>query len=146
MAKYVYPFFKAQDGVKRPWVPVRITNLKSGSHIDLMALLDTGADKCVFPKLVADSCGVGLKRDSIRQEDMQGIADNPIPTWIHPFRIDLLAPDRKGVLYKTKDTEVGCVEHDKMPPILGFANFMVYFKITFNYQSKKIIIDDQPGV
>lgn len=109
-----------------------------------MALLDTGADHCVFPKWVADQLGLDLKLGI--SEVMQGLAENKIEVWKHSFRIELKSPDRKNVIWRGKDTIVGCVEHENIPPILGFSNFMSHFKVTFNHATKKILIDDHPKV
>jgi len=48
MPVHIYPFYKVSDEIKRPWIPVRIVNNKTGDYTDTMALLDTGADHCVF--------------------------------------------------------------------------------------------------
>ena len=147
MAQYVYPFFKAADEIHRPWIPVRIINpLIKGTSVDMMALLDTGADHCVFPKFVADQLNIDLKGAALSSEVMQGLAENKIEVWKHPFKIELQSPDRKQIIWKGGETIVGCVDHDNIPPILGFSNFMTSFKITFNHATKKIIIDDHPKV
>jgi predicted aspartyl protease len=144
MPTHVYPFFKCADNVGRPWIPIFIINPTTNQKIGIMALLDTGADHCVFPKTVADQLGLDLKTGV--NEVMQGLAEQKIEVWKHPFKLELQSPDRKSVIWKGKDTIVGCVEHDNIPPILGFSNFMAYFKITFNHATKRILIDDKPSV
>jgi hypothetical protein len=145
MSVYIYPFYKISDDIYRPWVPVRIINLSGdGGFIDTMALLDTGADHCVFPKFVAGN--IDLKGTALSSELMQGLQDQKIEVWKHNFRIELKSPDRKQIIWKSKDMIVGCVDHDNIPAILGFSNFMCHFKITFNHATKKIIIDDHPKV
>ncbi len=111
-----------------------------------MGLLDTGADHCVFPRFVADQLGIELKMDALSSEVMQGLAEHKIEVWKHNFRLELQSPDRKHIIWKGKETIVGCVEHDNIPPILGFSNFMCHFKISFNHATKKILIDDHPKV
>ena len=146
MASEVYPFYKISNELFRPWIPITIINPVNNKHISVMALLDTGADHCVFPKLVAEQLGIDLKRASISSEVMQGLAEQKIEVWKHNFRLELQTPDRKQIFWKGKDTVVGCVEHDNIPPILGFSNFMCYFKIMFNHTTRKIVIDDHPIV
>jgi hypothetical protein len=111
-----------------------------------MALLDTGADHCVFPKLVADQLGIDLKEAALSSEVMQGLGENKIEVWKHLLKLELQSSDRKQIIWKGKDTIIGCVEHDNIPPILGFSNFMCNFKVTFNHATKKILIDDHPQV
>ena len=111
-----------------------------------MALLDTGADYCVFPKLVADQLGIDLKGAALSSEVMQGPGETKIEVWKHNFRLELQSPDRKSIIWRGKDKIVGCVQHDNIPPILGFSNFMCSFKITFNHAIKKIVIDDHPQI
>jgi len=111
-----------------------------------MALLDTGADHCVFPKFVADQLGLDLKGAALSMETMQGLAESKIDVWKHSFKIELQSPDRKHIIWRGKETIVGCVEHDNIPSILGFSNFMGHFKVTFNHATRKILIDDRPTV
>lgn len=146
MAVHIYPFYKISSELFRPWISVTIINPANNKQLSVMALLDTGADHCVFPKLVADQLEIDLKGAALSSEVMQGLAENKIEVWKHPFKIELQSPDRKQVIWKGKETVVGCVEHDNIPPILGFSNFMCHFKITFNHATKKILIDDHPKV
>ncbi|SFP92527.1 pepsin/retropepsin-like aspartic protease family protein [Parafilimonas terrae] len=146
MATWIYPFYKISDEIIRPWIPIKIINPKNDKTINILALLDTGADHCVFPKFVAEQATLDLKADAISNETMQGLAETKIEVWKHAFKIHLLSPDQKTVVCKSKDLIVGCVDHDNIPPILGFSNFMCDFKITFNHATKKIIIDDRPKI
>src|SRR5260221_11544519 len=147
MAKEVYPFIKISNEIYRPWIPIRIIHSKDNRlFIDMMALLDTGADHCVFPKLVTDQTKLNLKDDALSTEIMQGLGETQIEVWKHAFRIELQTPDRKGIFWKSKEIIVGCVEHDNIPPILGFSNFMCDFKITFNHATRKVLIDNSPKI
>ena len=147
MAVQVYPFIKISNEVHRPWIPIRVFNSKDRSaFIEMMALIDTGADHCVFPKLVADQTKLDLKGAALSTEIMQGLGETKIEVWKHSFKIELLTPDRKNIFWKSNDIIVGCVEHDNIPPILGFSNFLCDFKITFNHATKKIIIDNSPRI
>lgn len=146
MATWVYPFYKISDQIIRPWIPIQIVNPINNETVTTMALLDTGADYCVFPKLVADQTKIDLKGTALSTESMQGMGETKIDVWKHTFRINLMAPDRKSIIWKSKDIIVGCVDHDNIPAILGFNNFMCHFKITYNHATKKIVIDDRPTI
>jgi hypothetical protein len=146
MATHIYPFYKISDEIFRPWIPILIINPANNTQLNMMALLDTGADHCVFPKLVADQLGLDLKGAALETEVMQGLGETKIEVWKHLFKVHLASPDRKGIVWKSKDVVVGCVDHDGIPPILGFSNFMSHFKVTFNYANKRILIDDHPKV
>ena len=68
-----------------------------------MALLYTGADKCLFPKTIADQLGiVDFKADAISKDEMQGVGETKIPVWVHKFKIDLMSPDRRSMVWKGK--------------------------------------------
>ena len=144
MAFQIYPFYKGPDGIFRPWVSVNIINPTTHAAISVLALLDTGADKCVFPKVVADQLGLDLKGAAVGEEIMQGLGAVKIPVWKHEFRIELPTSDKRGIFWKSKNMTIGCVEHDTIPPILGFEDFMCHFKIMFNYATRRIVIDDHP--
>lgn len=146
MAFQVYPFYTFPGAVFRPWISVDIINPTNNKRIGVQALLDTGADHCVFPKFVADHLGIDLKGAALSSEVMQGLGENKIEVWKHAFKIELPSADKKSLFWKGKETIIGCVEHDNIPPILGFSNFMCHFKITFNHATKRIVIDDHPKV
>ena len=144
MATWIYPFQKFEGGIIRPWINVKIVNPINNKEVSVMALLDTGADHCVFPQFVCERLGIDLKDKNAPQEEMQGLADTKVLVWKHTFRINLDSPDKRTTVWKSKDLIIGCVEHDNIPPILGFSNFMCKFKITFNHATQKIILDDRP--
>lgn len=152
MAFKVYPFVKVTDSITgevfhRPWVPIRIVNPKDKSKfIQAQALLDTGADECVFPKFTADQTGKDVIKDASGSKEMQGVGDAKIPVWFHSFIVQILTPDMKEVFWSSKEITVNVVAHDEILPILGFKNCLGHFKITFNYASKRVIVDDKPGV
>jgi hypothetical protein len=146
MAIQVYSFVKDDKGIYRPWVPIRIVSAVSNKHINSHALLDTGADECVFPNYVAEQTGIELKAPGIVTKEMQGVSADMIKVWFHQFKVQLLSPDLKKIFWSSKEITVGCVDHDRILPILGFGNCMGSFKITFNHASRKIIIDDKPSV
>ena len=104
------------------------------------------ADHCVFPKFVAEQLGLDLKGGAIETEIMQGLGKTQIEVWKHHFKIELQTSDRKNIFWKSKELIVGCVEHDNIPAILGFSNFMCHFKVGFNHATKRIVIDNSPKI
>ena len=141
MKTYVYSFVKINADVYRPLVPIVIINPLNNLSIAILGLIDTGADDCLFPKVVADTLGHNLKGNTALFCENQGIGQNKVELWKHPFKIQLLSPDRKTVCWKSKECLVGCTDHDNVHPLLGFANFLCDFRITFNYATKKIIAE-----
>ncbi len=146
MPPQIYSFVKTEDDVYRPWIPVKIMNAADPSKFTIMhALLDTGADECLFTANAVKQAGFDLKSAS-KTKEMQGVGADKILSWYHPFRIDLLKPDLKTVFWKSGVIEVACIEHDNILPILGFTNLLCHFKITFNYATRKIMLDDKPTI
>ncbi|MGQ0829421.1 MAG: hypothetical protein ACT4ON_13615 [Bacteroidota bacterium] len=138
---HVYPFIKTTNGAMRPLVPVLIENPLTRQKIGVMALLDTGADANCFPAYIANGIGHNLKHKDVQTSINSGIEGSKTVTWKHSFKIHLLAPDRKTVVWKTKEMLVDCVDHDNMPPLLGCNGFLCELKITFNYKTSRIIIE-----
>ena len=146
MPVQVYSFVKTDDDVYRPWVPVKIMNADNPKKATIMhALLDTGADECLFTATAVMEAGFELK-SSARTKEMQGVAKDKIMTWYHPFKIQVLKPDLKTAFWCSKVIEVACVEHDNIVPILGFTNLLCHFRLTFNYATRKLMLDDRPLV
>lgn len=125
----------------RPFVPVKITNPHSKQSSYYMALLDTGADACCFPKSVALATGHDLKHIDVITNINVGLSGTGVSTWKHSFVIELLSPDRKTVVWKNKIALIDCVDHDNLPLLLGYKDFLSFLKITFNYKTSKIIIE-----
>jgi Retroviral aspartyl protease len=148
MPTQVYSFVKnvGTDGTEffRPWVPIKIMNANDSSKsIIVHALLDTGADECIFTLTPVIQAGLDLK-SSTKTKEMQGVGKDKIMTWYHPFKVAILKPDLKTVFWSSKEIEVACVDHDNIVPILGFTNLLYHFKLTFNYSSRKLMLDDKP--
>ena len=142
MAKtHVYSFTKIENEIYRPLLPIVIINPINNQQLALFALADTGADDCLFPKFIAAQLGHELKCDKAIFSSNQGIGESKVDLWKHPFKIHLLDPTRKAVVWKSKDCLIGCTDHDNVPVLLGVATFLSNFRITFNYQSKKIIVE-----
>jgi hypothetical protein len=144
MSIQVYSFVQTDKGVFRPWIPVKIISTEDKSKFTIMhALLDTGADECLFTASAVQEAGYDLKT-SQNTKEMQGVGENKIMTWYHPFKIEILKPDLKTVFWTSKTIEVACVDHDNIVPIVGFSNMLCHFKLTFNYASRKLALDDKP--
>ncbi len=141
MATHVYSFAKGTNEIYRPLLPIVIINPINKASINFWGLLDSGADECMFPKIVADNLGHDLKGSTAVYTSNQGIGENKVDLWKHPFKIQLLSPDRKTIVWKSKDCLIGCTDHDNVPVLLGYTTFLSNFKITLNYPTKKILIE-----
>lgn len=139
---YVYPFVKDQNGTYRPIIQIIITNsIDNVSTQPIWALLDTGADDCLFPQFIADITKHNLKGDGVESCVTQGVGKGNVHTWKHTFKIQLVSPDRKSIVWTSKPSLIGCLDHNDAPPLLGWSCFLSNFKITFNHPTKKIIIE-----
>ncbi len=138
---HVYSFVKVDKEIYRPLLPIVIINPINNLSQIIFGLLDTGADECLFPKFIAEQLKHDLKSDSAEFCSNQGIGETKVDLWKHPFKIQLMSPDRKTIVWKSKQCLVGCTDHDNVPVLLGCANFLCNFRITLNYLSKKIIIE-----
>ncbi|SRR5260221_4971023 len=138
---YVYSFTKIENEVYRPLLPVVIINPINNKNVAILALADTGADDCLFPKFIAEQLGHELKSPTAIFSSNQGIGESKVDIWKHPFKIHFLDPTRKTVVWKSKDCLIGCCDHDNAPVLLGFSTFLANFRITFNYPTKKIIVE-----
>jgi hypothetical protein len=146
MPTEVYPFFKIANGIYRPIVPIRVYNPlnRTSNPITVGGLLDTGADDCMFPRFVADVTGHNLKASGVTSKINQGIGAAQVQTWLHTFKIELLKPDGKTVFWQSPQFQIACVDHDSCHPLLGWVGFLSNFKTTFNYSTKRIIIEIMP--
>ena len=138
---HIYPFVNNGNGVFRPLVPIRVINPLDNTSTCVYALLDTGADDCLFPNYICEATNHNLKGDGVISSVNQGVGEKSINTWKHTFIIELLSPDKNTVVWKGKPMLISCLDHNSAPPLLGFNNFMVNFRITFNYPTKRILIE-----
>lgn len=138
---YEYSFFRDSWQTYRPILPIRIINPSNSSEISVRALLDTGADDCVFPKFIAETLHYNLKGSSATFITNQGIGESKVNLWKHKFKIYLLSPNNLSVIWQGKICSIGCTDHNLIPPLLGWSNFLCNFTITFNYSKKKIIVE-----
>jgi hypothetical protein len=143
--QFIYPFYQERDGLYRPKIPVRITNPHDNVSTLQYALLDTGADSCVFPRHIAKHTNHNLKADGVLSDITFGVGSEEVKTWKHTFIISILSPNNfEKVIWEGKPKLIDCLDHDDIPPILGFSDFLCYFSIRFNYQRKQIFIEILP--
>lgn len=145
MKPQIYPFsqFPNADGsiLYRPYVPICIVHPADNKIIfNTSALIDTGADRCTFPKINADRMGYDLKAPGVPTSSSRGIHVSPVQFWTHPYKIFLYSPDRKEIVWKSGTIEVACFDHNQVPSILGFSDFMCHFIVNFNHTTKRITI------
>lgn len=135
----VYSFFQIDKDRHRPMIPIKIINPVNNEEIKAWGLLDTGADKCLFPKGICDVLKIDIKTG--RQDGATGIEGNSMSTWVHPFKVQLLDPKTGEAIWKSKEIQIGCCEHDNAPILLGWENCMQCLSIRFNYPTKRIVIE-----
>lgn len=140
MPQFVYNFTKFPNGVIRPLVNIRITNPTTKQQFLTKCLLDTGADKCAFPADFAIITGHDLMNNNCETMISKGLKGEEVLTWLHTFRIELFTEDFKTRIWKSKDIQIGCLEHNDTLPILGYIGFLENMNIRFNYPTKKIVI------
>jgi len=140
MPTYVYQLTKDHLGKYRPFIPLEIINPHTRQSTKVMGLLDTGADDCVFPKVIAETTGHNLKGDGVSSSINQGVGESKVQVWNHTFKMALLSPDRKTIVYRTKEYLIGCLDHDNAPPLIGTISFMEGLVITFDYILHRINI------
>jgi hypothetical protein len=139
----IYPFQKLpkESETNRPFIPVMISNPSDKTKfVKTYGLLDTGADRCTFNKSIPEMIGYELKAINIPKSQSQGAGIGTVDMWIHPFIVHLLSPDWKTVFWKSQILMIPCVDHNSIPPLLGFNDFMCNFRIAFNHTSKRITI------
>lgn len=129
------------DSGYTPQIPIRVTNPFNGLSLNCYALIDTGADYCVFPKNIAEKTGHNLDGNDVKSYISQGVSENCVSVFQHTFTIELYAFDRKTIIWSSKKETIGCVNHDNIPPLLGFNDFVSQFIISFDYATKTITIE-----
>jgi hypothetical protein len=122
-------------------IPIVIENPFTKQKKAILALLDTGADACIFPAIVPNSTGHHLKHEDVKTGVNGGIEGNQVTTWKHTFKIHLLEHQKNNIVWRTKDTLIDCVDHDRVPPLLGCKGFLQYLSIKFNYVTNRIVIE-----
>ncbi|MDD3275763.1 MAG: hypothetical protein PHP93_01790 [Kiritimatiellales bacterium] len=142
MPRAEYPFYSFQTPTDacRVYLPIRLSNPKTGSSTDIeMALVDTGADSCVIPGSLAGALGHNLKHKAIRPSPTLGINGTHVDTYGHTFRLELLGPDAETVVWSNDRTVIDCIEAE-VPILLGTQDFLANFKITIDYPAQKVVL------
>lgn len=122
-------------------IPIRISNPTANKSINAFALIDTGADNCVFPQTIAERTEHNLKGDGVLNYISQGVGEHSVTVYQHTFIIELYAPNKKNIVWRSEQELIGCLDHDNIPPLLGFNDFVAQFKISFNYSTKTLTIE-----
>ena len=105
----------------------------------IWGFVDTGADACLFPGSLAIDLNHDLKGDGVKSTTNIGIGQIAIPVYSHTFKLELLSPDRKKVIWASEDVEVECSETE--PPILiGVDNFLKNFKLIVDYPNQEFTL------
>ena len=138
---FIYPFTEIVNETVRPLIPLIIENPFTKQQKGIMALLDTGADTCLFPAWIPNNTGHNLKHPDVQTSINTGIEGNQMSTWKHTFKIYLLEYRKTNIVWETKDTLINCVDHDNIPPLLGYSGFLQYLNIGFNYKTNRITIE-----
>lgn len=136
--KYTYPLLTEQGRLK-PRIPVRIYNFETGKFQTTNALIDTGSDSCIIPSYISNALGHKLNPEDKRVKGVKGIESREIDTYVHGFKIQLLAPDKKTPV-RTLDVVGFTVKIDHAYPILGTQMFLEHFKVSIDYKKKKITL------
>ena len=136
--KYTYPLTTEQGRLK-PRVPVRIYNFETGQYRQVNALIDTGSDSCIVPSFISKAIGHKISPQDKKQRGVKGIENREVDTYVHGFKIELMAPNRKTPV-RTLDVMGYTVEVDRAYPILGTQMFLQHFKVSIDYKKRKITL------
>ncbi len=151
MPKYTYPlvrykYVSPEDGSctyspLQPSVPIRLTNPVNGKKsIITYALLDTGADGCLFSGDIAEKVGHSLQGRGVKSKVNIGIGQFKLAVYKHSFRIELLCPEQKDVVWTSEPLLIDCSDAEPMV-ILGMDEFLKNFKITFDYPNEEVTLE-----
>ena len=145
MPRLTYPFirFEYADGRTEQRghtrLPIQVTNPKTGASALVWGLVDTGADASLFPADLAETLGHNLKGHGVRSSITCGIEQSNVAVYKLTFRVDLLAPDTKRVVWSSSHTEIDCAPTNP-PVLLGVENFLRHFVLTVDYTAEKILL------
>ncbi len=130
-----YPYYIPEDGVYKPWIPVRLNFKKTGkiTPINITALIDSGADTCFCSEDIAFWLGA---KDSKSKEHKEFITANGGKFMTYKVDLNLLACGKSYncPFYVSKDLP------RETPIILGQLGFFDRFKIKFDLSNKVIDI------
>lgn len=141
--QYPFLYYKYADGTVdhqgHTMLPLRISNPATGSFLHVYGLIDTGADACLFPAKLATDLGHALRGNGVKSSVTMGIEQAQATTYKHTFKIELLAPDLKTVVWKSKSIQIDCMESNP-PVLLGVDEFLNHFVLTVDYPKKRIML------
>ncbi|MFA6291125.1 MAG: hypothetical protein WC637_05050 [Victivallales bacterium] len=147
MPKYTYPLVKYSydDGTMEKFaihtfVPVKISNPRTGQSKRIYGLADTGADKCLLPADLTMELGHNLNGVGVKGSLNIGIEQREVQVYLHTFKIELLAPDEMTSVWSSPEIEVDCSESDP-PVLLGALDFLRNFKLTVDYSNEQLILE-----
>ncbi len=143
MPRYRYAFVdflpgKVREPSGRIMLPIRVVNPHTGAMSPTYGLFDTGATACLFPGALATYLGHKLKGDGVASSVTSGIEQKKLPTFLHSFRIELMAPDGSKPVWQSDVVQVNCVEHSP-PVLLGYREFLRHFTCCAIYYRRQEI-------
>ena len=142
MPRATYPFMQLHEGARlRPYLPIEWYNPHENKTFIAYSLADTGADSCVLPGIIATQTGHNINGTGVLSEVSQGVGGVNVRTWKHTFRIRLKDLSFRNVFWESEEQLIDCVEHSNIPPLLGVANFLSNFIITFDYKNSLTILE-----
>ena len=137
--KHTYPLLR-EGGRQKPRIPIRIINITTGKSEVTNALIDTGSDSCVFPSYITSSIGYELKEEDKRKFGIKGISGIEVESYVHGYKIELLDRDKRKTLASI-DTIAYTVNTNNLTPLLGTNRFLMFFKITIDYNVGEITLE-----
>jgi hypothetical protein len=143
MPSHEFPFVRFQyadgrtDTRGQTYLPIRIINPDTKREAITYALVDTGADSSLFPGKLARQVGHALKGRGVKSSIAGGIEQTAVVTYRHTFRIEILSPDLRRVVWRSRPIEVDCTEANP-PVLLGVEGFLEHFKLTIDYPKEKL--------
>lgn len=141
MKSTLYRFTVQDNGLVKPKIPIKLSNPQTGQSLKFNALLDTGSDSCVIPAMTALTLGLKLDGKSEAKNSTIGISGEPIRTWKHLLKAELLDNDWQETKH-TIDIIVSILDPKiRNQPILGTFMFLEKFTVTLNYPNQIIKLE-----
>ena len=116
--------------ISRPIIPLTI--LYKNRFVQYQALLDTGADYNVFHSDIATYLGIILTKGSLIK--ISGIGGETIKGYKHSLEIRVGKNIIKTMIVFSKQIPSNAIA------VLGNQGFFFFFRVTFRYRSKSILI------
>jgi hypothetical protein len=131
-----FPLTFCEDGVYRPFVPIRIINPHTNFSYRTKGLINTGADECAVPAFIAQILGHDLKKGRLKRI-MTGNGETE--SYSHSTKFELFHPLTGELLYTTAITPVDYLPNLEIL-LLGVNNFLSEFILTMNCPAKTFSI------